>query len=88
MDIKNNGRIFYIGEEDKPDGYISYNIVDRIMNINSTVVDPSMRGKGVAGILTKYVLDYAREENIKVKPFCSYTVAYFDKHHEYCDILA
>lgn len=87
MDIKNNGKFFYTGDEKKPDAYISYEINNGVIQVNSTVVDPSMRGKGVAGILTKYVLEYAKRENLKVKPICSYTVTYFEKHKEYCDIL-
>lgn len=86
MDIKNNGSMFYIGEENKPDAYILYEITNEIISINSTVVNPELRGRGLAGVITKFVLDFAKEKDLKVNPICSYTVKYFEKHSEYANI--
>ncbi len=88
MDIGNNANMFYIGDKEKPDAAITYTVRDKVMSINSTVVNPKLRGQGLAGIITKYALDYAKENEMKVQPICSYTVDYFNKHEEYKDIKA
>lgn len=52
-----------------------------------TEVPPELEGKGIAGQLAKYVLDYAREHQLKVKPYCPYVNAYMKRHPEYNDLL-
>jgi len=54
---------------------------------NHTYVPPSLRGKGIAAVLTKYALNYAREHNFKVLPQCSYVVAYVERNKEFDDIV-
>jgi len=48
-----------------------------------TEVPPELGGKGLAAYIAKYVLDYAEEHHLKVKPYCPYIKAYIDKHPEY-----
>lgn len=55
--------------------------------ITGTHVPKELEGKGIAGALTKFALEYARENKLTVNPICSYTVAYFKKHTEYNDLL-
>lgn len=55
--------------------------------ITGTHVPKELEGKGIAGAITKFALEYARENNLKVVPICSYTVAYFKKHPEFNDLL-
>ncbi len=86
MEIKNNGEMFYIGDEINPDAKLIYSVVDNIMKINGTVVKTKLQGQGIAGKITKYALDYAREKNYKVQPICFYTVKYMEKHKEYNDL--
>ncbi|MBC9933441.1 GNAT family N-acetyltransferase [Chitinophaga qingshengii] len=52
-----------------------------------TEVPPELEGKGIASQLAKYVLDYARENHLKVKPLCPYVHAYMKRHPEYNDLL-
>lgn len=52
-----------------------------------TEVPPELEGKGIAGQLAKYVLEYARENHLKVKPYCPYVNAYMKRHPEYNDLL-
>ncbi|WP_101689037.1 GNAT family N-acetyltransferase [Dysgonomonas massiliensis] len=52
-----------------------------------TFVPPHLEGRGIAGALTKTLLDYAKENGIKIKPVCPYTVSYVKRHPEYNDIL-
>ncbi|HHX66770.1 MAG: GNAT family N-acetyltransferase [Miniphocaeibacter sp.] len=87
MEVKNNGQMFYIGNEENPDAKIHYSIGKKGINVKSTQVDPEKRGQGLAGYITKYVIDYARKEGLKVNPVCSYTVKYFEKHPEDEDVM-
>lgn len=52
-----------------------------------TEVPPELEGKGIASQMAKYVLDYARENHLKVKPLCPYVHAYMKRHPEYNDLL-
>lgn len=50
-----------------------------------TEVPKELGGRGIAGYLVKYLLDYAADNNLRVKPICPYVKAYIDKHPEYQD---
>ncbi|NSL86485.1 GNAT family N-acetyltransferase [Chitinophaga solisilvae] len=52
-----------------------------------TEVPPELEGKGIASQMAKYVLDYARTNNLKVRPLCPYVNAYMKRHPEYNDLL-
>ena len=62
-------------------GFISYQDQDH------TIVPAELGGKGVGSALVKHALDYARDENKKVIPQCSFVASYIDKHEEYKDLL-
>ena len=87
MEIKNKDNLFYMGEESNPRAFIKYNIENGVFTLESTVVNPEFRGQGLAGIITKYVFDYIRENNLKLQPLCSYSIKYIEKNPEYEDIL-
>jgi predicted GNAT family acetyltransferase len=53
-----------------------------------TVVSEALRGKGIAGKLTQKLMEYARENSLKIIPLCSYVVGFFEKHNEFKDLLA
>ncbi|MCY1382812.1 GCN5-related N-acetyl-transferase [compost metagenome] len=48
-----------------------------------TIVPPELEGKGIASTLAKYVLEYAKDNTLKVKPYCPFINAYIDRHPEY-----
>ena len=52
-----------------------------------TVITPSMREQGMAGILVGHALDAARREGHAVVPACWYVAQYIDEHPEYADLL-
>jgi len=51
-------------------------------------VPPALEGRGIAGQLTRAVLDHVRAHGLKVEPACSYARAYIDRHPEDRDLLA
>ncbi|AIO18552.1 Acetyltransferase (GNAT) family protein [Candidatus Izimaplasma bacterium HR1] len=89
MEIKKGNNKFYIGEtEDNMIARITWkNGGSNIIVIDHTIVDPSLRGQGIAGLLIKKVVEMARQENLKIVPVCSYAVAKLTRTNEYEDVL-
>ena len=77
-----------IDEENNEDiGYISFDRKNDTVVIISTVVYEKYQGKGMASALIKEILTYAKNNNIKVKPLCSFVVHYIEKHPEYKELV-
>lgn len=53
------------------------------IDITHTFVPSELEGQGIAGALTKAILDYASENGLKVNPICPYTEVYIKRHPEY-----
>lgn len=53
-------------------GYLTYSIDDGCMDIEHTVVDPSMRGQGIARRMVEMADAFRRQEGLKIKASCSY----------------
>ncbi len=77
--IDSNGNI--LGEVTYP--YISPKVVD----VNHTFVDISLRGKGIANTLLTHAFNYFAKNNIKVKCSCSYAIKWLNNHKEYQKLL-
>lgn len=67
---------------------ISWTLLGDVMAVEHTFVSPELRGKGVAKKLLDRAADYAREQNYKIEPICSYVVTAFERYAEYNDIKA
>jgi predicted GNAT family acetyltransferase len=52
-----------------------------------TQVPKEYEGKGIAAMIVKHVLDYARNEGLKILVYCPYTAAYIKRHPEYNDLV-
>ncbi len=62
---------------------LAYRVKDGVMGITHTYTVPRFRGRGYAGMLMRKALEYAEKNGLKVRPVCSYAVAYAKKHPEY-----
>ncbi|MES2503792.1 MAG: GNAT family N-acetyltransferase [Myxococcota bacterium] len=51
-----------------------------VVNFYSTYVPPELEGHGYAAQLTRYALEDAKAQNLKVIPGCSYVRNYIEKH--------
>jgi len=89
-EIKKDENKFYIGESSQnalaeitfvPDG-------ESKIIVNHTYVSESLRGQGIALKLVKRVIEYARKENIKIVPLCSYVEKVMTRNEEYKDVLS
>ncbi|MET1030630.1 GNAT family N-acetyltransferase [Domibacillus tundrae] len=87
--IKHEEGIFYMEKDGQRVAEITYAPAgDGKINANHTYVANELRGGGVAGQLLDALADYAREENLKILPTCSYVVAKFSRGGKYDDVNA
>jgi predicted GNAT family acetyltransferase len=66
--------------------FVEYNLFSHGINYTHTEVPKVLEGKGVGSALAKFVLDYARENQLRVMPLCPFIKGYIDRHPEYADI--
>ena len=85
--IKEKNKV-YIEENNITLAYVTFpNIDENTVEIDHTVVDPSLRGQGIASILLENAYNVIKEEGFKAVPTCSYAVSWFNKHEDKQDIL-
>jgi uncharacterized protein len=71
-------------------GFVDYQIsVDgRTFDFTHAEVDDRFAGQGVGTRLAAGVIDFARAEDIKIVPSCSFVRNYMDEHEETADLRA
>lgn len=62
---------------------IDYRIDGDTITMFHTGVPSEYQGQGIAAVITKYALDWARENGYTVNPLCSYIRVYIQRHPEY-----
>jgi len=60
---------------------------DRKIALVHTEVPDELSGRGIAGQLAKFSLEYAHERGLSVLPYCPYIAAYLKRHPEYLDVV-
>ena len=79
MIIKKGKNKFYIGQsESQAEAEMTFIVYGSTYIVEHTYVSESLRGQGVAGKLLDALLEYAKNNNIKIKPVCSYVVSAFE----------
>lgn len=80
---------FFIKEDGKQLALMTYKLAaDNILVILHTEVDESLKGQSVGGKLVDAAVNYARENNLHIKPLCTFAKAVMDKKKElYADVL-
>lgn len=69
------------------ESHLEYVRNDNVLNLNHTYVPNELRGKGIAGKLVEAALTYVRENNLKIRPSCSYVAEYVRRHKEYEELV-
>ncbi|HHX35036.1 MAG TPA: N-acetyltransferase [Gammaproteobacteria bacterium] len=60
---------------------LEYRALDEhTIDIYHTFVPGELRGKGIAAVLAKEALAYAKQQDFKVVPSCSYIAVYLERH--------
>lgn len=87
--IKKGKNKFYVGNNENDFlAQITYVYKEEsVILIDHTFVSIELRGKSIAALLLAEVVKFARQENLKVIPVCSYAVAKLTRNDEYKDIL-
>jgi len=83
---KENDR--FVAEIEGNKAYLSYNVYDDIIDLSYAFTPTELRGKGIAKIVAEYAFNYAKENNLKVIPSCSYVRAFVKRNENYKDLLA
>jgi len=63
--------------------YVEYTMTEKEINLYHTYTHPALRGKGLAAQVVRAALEFAKENNLKVIPTCSYVQAFIAKNDEY-----
>lgn len=78
---------FYIKSDGK-ESYLRYEHLNKsLINIITTYVPNDLRGKGIASKLAKEALEYAKTNNLKVIPQCSFIRTYLERNKEYQELV-
>ncbi|MGO4878892.1 GNAT family N-acetyltransferase [Pedobacter psychrotolerans] len=78
---------FNLFDEDKKIGEMIVEILDGNLKVYHTEVDEDQEGKGYAKLLLAAMSNYARSNQLKVIPLCTYVATQFKRHpDEYQDI--
>lgn len=62
---------------------VSYNIAGKNIIFTHTEVPQAYEGRGIAGKMAKFALDYAVENGYKIQPLCPLVKLYVDRNPEY-----
>lgn len=89
LTLKKAGNGFYVGESAASAvARITYVTKEpNIIIIDHTFVDPILRGQGIALKLVDEMVKFARDNNKKIIPVCSYAVKVLNHDPKYNDIL-
>lgn len=68
--------------------YVEYTMRNNTIDLNHTYTHPALRGKGLAAQVVRAALEFAKENNLKVIPTCSYVQSFIAKNDEYKDLAA
>ena len=78
---------FYVVAEGK-ESHLEYNKTENVLNFYHTYVPDELRGRGIAAEIVKTGLSFAKENDLKIIPSCSYVAAYIQGHKEYSELIA
>jgi len=70
------------------DCVLDYTLADGVIAMNRVYVPPPVEGRGIAGAITRYALDYSRDRGWKVVPRCPYVAAWIKRHPDYEELVA
>ena len=62
--------------------HVVYEEENSVLHLTHTFVPEALGGRGVAGALVKDVMEDIERRALRMKPACSYIVAYVERHPE------
>lgn len=85
-DIRHEDGVFFIERDGRRIAELDYRMSGEAAHVFHTWVDPKLRGGGEARRLVQAVVEWARKENRKIVPACSYVRAVFSRSREFDDV--
>ena len=73
----NNRGSFFINRDDNQIAELDFDLKDNVLNAFHTGVRKELEGQGIAAKLFDKLVEYARENNYKIIPSCSYILVKF-----------
>jgi len=73
--------------QDGEKAVLQYRFLDDMIWLMHTEVPISLEGKGIASALAHYGLEWAKENQKKVKVICPFVAIYLKRHPEYNEIV-
>lgn len=73
----------FVLDVDGNEVYVLYAEDKVTLDLYSTYTPPQIRGKGLASVVVKAALEYAKEKKLKVIPGCWYVRKFLEEHTEY-----
>jgi hypothetical protein len=74
-------------EQDGHSATLDYTLASDVLALLETEVPEALRCSGIASLLAKTALDYAREHHLKVDVICPFVTGYVETHPEYSDLV-
>ena len=74
-------------EENGEIAFANYRRSGEVLTIPHVEAAMALRGKGAAGRLMEGIVAIARENHYKIRPTCSYAIAWFKRHPSQRDIV-
>lgn len=67
-------------------GFAEYHVAGTAIVFPHTVIDPPMRGRGLAEVLVRHALDDARRRDLSVVAECWYVAQFIEANPDYEDL--
>ncbi len=81
------GRFYLNNEERQKVAEVTFKLLnENVYVLDSTWVDPSLRGRGIAAQLVEAVVNKAKTEGKMIIPLCSYARVLFERNKAYQEI--
>jgi predicted GNAT family acetyltransferase len=74
--------LFFITLDYGVKAFLRFSLDGDVLIIELTHTPEKYRGKGLAEVLTRKVVEYAKMRKLKIRPLCSYAAMFFNKHLE------
>lgn len=73
--------------EDGETAVLQYRFHEGNIWLMHTEVPAKLEGKGIASILARFALEWARENHMKAKVLCPFVAVFLKRHPEYLDVV-
>lgn len=72
---------------DSGEAYVEYRLDNNEMDLYHTFTNPALRGKGLAALVARAALEFAKENNLKVIPTCPYIQTFISRNVEFKNLV-